>query len=130
MGSDHRNSDHLNGVGYRCYLKLGARYYNPTTGRFTQPDPPHTCGGYTYAGEYPANNTDPTGRDFWGTAPQIASDAYFCVGMGLLGAGVGALGGAPTGPQDAVLGEWVGAVLGCQAGIVSTGIVGTAIEDW
>jgi hypothetical protein len=40
------------------YLKLGARYYNPTTGRFTQPDPsgqePNT---YNYASCNPTNNT-------------------------------------------------------------------------
>ena len=43
-------------------LKLGARYYNPTTARFTQPDPsgqePNT---YNYATCNPANSTDPTG---------------------------------------------------------------------
>jgi len=57
------------GVGYRCYLKLGARYYNPTTGRFTQPDPAALIGGYAYAGDNPANATDPTGLNFdacWG----------------------------------------------------------------
>ena len=53
------------GVGYRCYLKLGARYYNPTTGRFTQPDPVALYGGYVYAGDNPTNFTDPTGRDIW-----------------------------------------------------------------
>jgi RHS repeat-associated protein len=45
------------------YLKLGARYYNPTTARFTQPDPsgqePNT---YNYATCNPTNNVDPTGR--------------------------------------------------------------------
>src|ERR1035437_2710207 len=45
------------------YLKLGARYYNPTTGRFTQPDPsgkePNT---YNYASCNPGNNNDPSGR--------------------------------------------------------------------
>jgi RHS repeat-associated protein len=44
------------------YLKLGARYYNPTTARFTQPDPAATCGGYTYANDNPTNYTDPSGR--------------------------------------------------------------------
>jgi RHS repeat-associated protein len=44
------------------YLKLGARYYNPTTGRFTQPDPDALYGGYVYASDNPTNFTDPTGR--------------------------------------------------------------------
>ena len=62
------------------YLKLDARYYNPTTARFTQPDPAHTCGGYAYAGDDPANNTDPTGRS--------------CLAAGLAGGAVGFVGGA------------------------------------
>jgi RHS repeat-associated protein len=47
------------------HLKLAARYYNPTTGRFTQPDPATLYGGYAYAGDNPTNNTDPTGLHFW-----------------------------------------------------------------
>ena len=44
------------------YLKLGARYYNPTTGRFTQPDPSgHEANTYNYASCNPVNSTDPTG---------------------------------------------------------------------
>jgi RHS repeat-associated protein len=43
--------------------KLGARYYDPTVGRFTQTDP--TCGWsisrYTYAGDDPASDADPSG---------------------------------------------------------------------
>jgi RHS repeat-associated protein len=42
--------------------KMGARYYDPGTGRFTQPDPSHQeQNNYTYAGNDPINNTDPTG---------------------------------------------------------------------
>jgi RHS repeat-associated protein len=44
------------------YLKLGARYYNPTTGRFTQPDPSgQEANTYNYAACNPVNSTDPSG---------------------------------------------------------------------
>jgi hypothetical protein len=119
------------GVGYRCYLKLGARYYNTTTARFTQPDPAHTCGGYGYAGGNPANNIDPTGRDFWGTAGRIAGDAIGCVGTGLVVGGFGGdIGFAVGGPGGAFVGVLVGQGLGCLAGIGLAESVGTAIEDW
>ncbi len=39
--------------------KLGARYYDPAKGRFTQLDP--LGSGYTYASDNPVNFTDPTG---------------------------------------------------------------------
>jgi RHS repeat-associated protein len=46
--------------------KFGARYYDPTLGRWTQPDPlssltAATTNPYTYAGNNPVNNIDPTG---------------------------------------------------------------------
>ena len=47
--------------------KMGARYYDPTTGRFTQQDPifnpldPHQWNRYTYAGNDPINYSDPSG---------------------------------------------------------------------
>jgi RHS repeat-associated protein len=46
----------------RRHLKLGARYYNPTTARFTQPDPSgKEANTYNYASCNPVNSTDPTG---------------------------------------------------------------------
>ena len=39
--------------------KLGARYYDPARGRFTQPDP--LGGGYVYASDDPVNRIDPSG---------------------------------------------------------------------
>jgi RHS repeat-associated protein len=45
-------------------IKLGARYYNPTTGRFTQPDPSgQEANNYLYAAANPITNSDPTGLD-------------------------------------------------------------------
>jgi RHS repeat-associated protein len=46
---------------------LGARDYDPTTGRFTSPDPvlnpddPQSLSGYDYAGDNPTTTSDPTG---------------------------------------------------------------------
>ncbi|WSX17942.1 polymorphic toxin-type HINT domain-containing protein [Streptomyces sp. NBC_00988] len=46
---------------------LGARNYDPVTGRFLTPDPlfepgdPNQMGGYTYAGDNPASGADPSG---------------------------------------------------------------------
>ena len=50
---------------------LGDRYYDPTTGRFTQVDPTAAAGAggcYAYAGNDPINHSDPTGTDVAGTA--------------------------------------------------------------
>ena len=58
-----RKLDRTTDKTWEANLKLGARYYNPTTARFTQPDPsgqePNT---YNYASCNPTNRTDPTGR--------------------------------------------------------------------
>ena len=42
----------------------GARYYDPTTGRWTQPDPV-TTEAYTFAGGDPVNESDPSGLLRW-----------------------------------------------------------------
>ena len=43
-------------------IKLGARYYDPTTARFTQTDPSgQEANNYTYAGDNPISKMDPTG---------------------------------------------------------------------
>ncbi|MFD5968350.1 RHS repeat-associated core domain-containing protein [Streptomyces sp. NPDC060311] len=48
--------------------KMGHRYYDPTLGRFTQPDPSgQENNAYLYAGGDPVNNVDPSGLLGFGT---------------------------------------------------------------
>lgn len=56
---------------------LGARLYDPTTGRFEQRDPvfegndAQQIGGYTYAGDDPVNGMDPTGTMMWSICEEL-----------------------------------------------------------
>ena len=51
-------------------IRFGQRYYDPTTGTWTQQDTlnapldPTNANRYEYAGDNPVNNSDPTGRSF------------------------------------------------------------------
>jgi RHS repeat-associated protein len=105
-------------------IKFGDRYYDPTLGRWTQPDPiagtlqsPKTIDRYTYVGDDPNNNSDLTGRDFFsvfttvddiiegsvdiglsiGAGITIASGEFGlagAIGLGILGVGFGVVGAA------------------------------------
>ncbi|MEY2247972.1 ricin-type beta-trefoil lectin domain protein [Streptomyces sp. BF23-18] len=65
---------------------LGARNYDPLTGRFLTPDPvfqagdPNQMGGYTYAADNPASSSDPTGLDpaSWGESPSCQATGIGC----------------------------------------------------
>ncbi|HTW08321.1 MAG TPA: RHS repeat-associated core domain-containing protein [Acidimicrobiales bacterium] len=69
-------------------VHFGARDYDPTTGRWTEPDPIGFAGGdadlYRFAADDPINNVDPTGLDFGWNVSCLESSAvcggYACEG--------------------------------------------------
>ena len=64
VGIGHHLSCHPHDVG-AYEIKLGARYYNPGIGRFTQPDTSaQETNNYVYAGANPITNSDPSGLCF------------------------------------------------------------------
>jgi hypothetical protein len=109
-------------------LKLGARYYNPTTGRFTQPDPSgKEANTYNYTSCNPVNSTDPSGECSGLSAGLIgAGAAMFSEGALMAGAvGVeGAAGLAIVGP-GAVLAASALALVPVAA--LGLGLIGCAI---
>ncbi|WP_438817029.1 RHS repeat-associated core domain-containing protein [Streptomyces griseoflavus] len=65
--------------------KMGHRYYDPTLGRFTQPDPSgQETNAYLYAAGDPVNNTDPTGL-----APSAGEITVVTLGVISVATGVG-----------------------------------------
>ncbi len=71
--------------------KMGARYYNPVTGRFTQPEPSgQETNNYTYTNNNPISYNDPSGLtpvDLICGLAGLAAGA-FAGGPGLIGVGV------------------------------------------
>lgn len=102
--------------------KMGARYYDPNLGRFTQPDPSgKEANSYLYTGADPVNNTDVTGTDLF---EDIVG------GVSSIAGGVGALGGlylgapyaaASAGLALGVFALGVGAIIG-GAALIGYGI--------
>ena len=116
------------------YYHLGARYYDPTIARFTQPDSvtgsianPRTINPYTYTGDDPLNATDPSGQSFLGDALQgvssaLAVGASFApgglgVGLGVAAAGFDVAGGIANGAS-------VGEIVAGAAVDIATGAAG------
>jgi RHS repeat-associated protein len=72
LGGHERTTANTAGV-----LLMGRRLYNPTTGRFLQPDPVPggSANAYDYAGQDPINNVDLNGTDFvsqdWGSTVDV-----------------------------------------------------------
>lgn len=105
------------------YTKLGARYYNPSTGRFTQPDPSHQeTNNYTYARSSPANNTDPTGLFCQGFIECGGDGAVIGGFFGAIGGG--AVGGIATGGIGIIHGALLGGGEGATLGVLVGGAIG------
>ncbi len=89
---------------------LGARYYNPTTGRFTQQDSlntpldPTNGNRYAYVGANPINATDPSGASSCNTTIVLTAFGVAALigGLFAIGTGVGALGGIITANGGAI----------------------------
>jgi len=108
--------------------KIGARYYAPALGRFTQPDPLSVDSpNYTYAGGDPINASDPSGLfcclgwwwnwHWWGFSGAVQFHlSHYDVQVIMywwfpLAAGIGAIIGF-------IIGDIVGAVVGVIIGLV------------
>lgn len=80
------------------FIKYGQRWYNPTTGRWTQQDTldtplnPHNANRYAFAANDPINNSDPLGLYSFGEgvsdcAVGAATNAAIGLGLGLITGG-------------------------------------------
>lgn len=90
--------------------KLGARYYDPTIGRFTQLDPTgQEVNPYAYANDDPVNYLDPTGTNAWTCAAAAGSTllAYTAIFVSIPASG-GITAAAAIGISSSVVGTGYG----------------------
>lgn len=107
--------------------KMGARYYDPQLGRFTQPDPSgQEKNPYLYAGGDFINNSDPTGLFSFSDILDKGSDVFGvvtgCVAGVTAAAETGAIAYSAT--VGGVVGAGVGSVVGAGAAIVGSCALG------
>ncbi|MEU9983785.1 RHS repeat-associated core domain-containing protein [Streptomyces sp. NPDC050856] len=110
--------------------KMGARYYDPNTSRFTQPDPSgQEDNPYLYASGDPVNNIDPTGLLDWkSVAVAVGTAAGVAAAAGVVGAACGATAGAACLAAGAVTaGLWGGAAAGGTAAAVGADTEGATL---
>jgi RHS repeat-associated protein len=113
--------------GNGLYL-MGAREYDPITGRFTQQDPIGLNGGdtnlYRYTNNSPTNFIDPSGL-FCVANAQNGAAAGQAIG-GLIGLGIGLGVGTTGGPGGTIVGGatggTIGAILGYSLGYLGSGL--------
>jgi RHS repeat-associated protein len=107
------------------YTKFGARYYDATTGRFTQADPSGLgANRYLYAQCNPINRTDPSGLHAFGSA-----DYWNCVGSQIIdsiqeGIFWGIISGALVGSFLGIAGILAAAVIGAVGGALEGALRG------
>jgi len=119
---------------YSGLYHFGARYYDPSLGRWTQLDPSGQSAGYAYAGDDPVNLTDPSGQcsgvlncigSVFTTAAKVGGVA------GIAGTAIGCtIAGGPFDPPGCVVAGGVGGVLGATGGF-ATGLgfgIGEALD--
>ncbi|RIJ69975.1 hypothetical protein D1871_20310 [Nakamurella silvestris] len=124
-GTEANNNPYRYATGYTDthtgLTKIGARYYDPTQGRFTQPDPSgQEANPYLYAGGNPTTYNDPSGLGipFWEAAA-----------AGIIGGIVGAAVGVFT--EDPFLGFAAGAAaFESTVAVVEGGEFGDVIAPW
>jgi RHS repeat-associated protein len=100
-------------------LHFGARYYDPTTGRWTQQDPEDQVGSATqgdrflFAGSDPINASDPTGRELFGEVGGYVGGFFGAVGGTVVGfAACGPVCGFYGGLAGAGAGTYLGHEIG------------------
>jgi RHS repeat-associated protein len=100
-------------------VKLGARYYDPTLGTFTQPDPkthptdPNQSSPYPYTGNDPINNIDPSGLGFWNDVASVGFNILLAATIAVECSAIIVAGG---GPEDPAADAGCAVVAGATAG--------------
>lgn len=109
--------------------RMGARYYGPALGRFTQPDPSgQEKNAYLYAGDDPINRTDPSGLLSFSDVLDTGSDILGVVSGCVAGVGAAAETGviAYAAAAGGVVGAGVGSAVGTGAAVVTSCALGGA----
>jgi RHS repeat-associated protein len=110
------------------FVKFGGRWYDPTTGAWTQqgtldaPLDPANANRYQYAGDDPISDADPAGQDVDAVGDVVAGVLGAAVGVAVGGA-ICAATGAETAGAGCVAGALIGGAVGGAVGGLGTGLV-------